>query len=152
MILGARSYVSAIAIPTFDPSTLISGGGDPYLNIWDWMSGEVKCQIPIGEVVQPFLKVNDSKEKRMRAKKMDGKGSVRKRQKARKRANKGEAEGHVDAEGEEREGETITVKQNAGSLNNEMEEEEEEDPILALAKIKAVEIQGQRLVIFIATG
>jgi len=88
----------------------------------------------------------------MRAKKMDGKGSVRKRRKARKRAKKGEAEGHVDAEGEEMEGETITVEQNAGFSNNEMEEGEEEDPILALAKIKSVEIEGQRLVIFIATG
>ncbi|KAG1748777.1 WD40-repeat-containing domain protein [Suillus occidentalis] len=39
--LGHQKYVSAIHIPSFSPGTLISGGGDSVLKLWDWMSGKL---------------------------------------------------------------------------------------------------------------
>jgi tRNA (guanine-N(7)-)-methyltransferase subunit TRM82 len=50
-------FVSAIHIPPFSPSSLISGGGDPMLKIWDWMSGKVLHEIVIFDTVKPFIKV-----------------------------------------------------------------------------------------------
>lgn len=57
-------FVSAIHIPTFDSSTLISGGGDPVLKIWDWMTGTVKHEIEVLETAVPFIAVRTLKRKR----------------------------------------------------------------------------------------
>lgn len=57
-------YVSALHIPSFSPGTLISGGGDSVLRLWDWMSGRPLRTINIFSVVQPFIVVNAPKRKR----------------------------------------------------------------------------------------
>lgn len=57
-------FVSAIHIPSFAQSELISGGGDPVLKIWDWMTGIVKHEIRVLDVVQPYTKVRSKKRKR----------------------------------------------------------------------------------------
>lgn len=54
-------FVSAVHIPTFAPQSLISGGGDPYLQCWEWISGLKHITIPIADVVQPFIKVRPPK-------------------------------------------------------------------------------------------
>ncbi|THG97223.1 hypothetical protein EW026_g4740 [Hermanssonia centrifuga] len=36
--LGHEKFVSAIHVPSFAPSQLVTGGGDPVLKLWDWMS------------------------------------------------------------------------------------------------------------------
>ncbi|KAF8637615.1 hypothetical protein AX17_002684 [Amanita inopinata Kibby_2008] len=55
--LGHEKYVSAIHIPSFSPSMLISGGGDPMLKVWDWMSGTLQFEIPVLDAVRPFIRV-----------------------------------------------------------------------------------------------
>ncbi|KAI0709668.1 WD40-repeat-containing domain protein [Cerioporus squamosus] len=45
--LGHEKFVSALHIPSFQPSTLISGGGDPMLKVWDWMSGKLLANITV---------------------------------------------------------------------------------------------------------
>jgi tRNA (guanine-N(7)-)-methyltransferase subunit TRM82 len=59
--------VSALHIPSFDHSSLISGGGDPVLKIWDWMTGVVKHEVSILEIVEPFIAVRALKRKRGQA-------------------------------------------------------------------------------------
>ncbi|KAF8630455.1 hypothetical protein AX15_002907 [Amanita polypyramis BW_CC] len=61
--LGHLKYVSAIHIAPSAPSTLVSGGGDPVLKVWDWMSGTVQYEVPILETVRPFIVVS-AKSKR----------------------------------------------------------------------------------------
>ena len=36
---------------------LISGGGDPELKIWDWMTGRLQWNIPVFTAVEPFIRV-----------------------------------------------------------------------------------------------
>ena len=48
--------MSAINIPKFDPSILISGGGDAELKVWDWLSGKHLGDIPVLSAVQPYIK------------------------------------------------------------------------------------------------
>ncbi|KAK7025061.1 guanine-N(7)--methyltransferase non-catalytic subunit TRM82 [Favolaschia claudopus] len=59
--LGHKKFVSALHIPESSPTELISGGGDPMLKIWDWMTGKLKREIPILEAVEPFIKVKPSR-------------------------------------------------------------------------------------------
>ncbi len=56
--------MSALHIPSFQESTLISGGGDPVLKVWDWMSGKLLADIPVFDAVEPYIKVKVSKRKR----------------------------------------------------------------------------------------
>ncbi|KAM5544290.1 hypothetical protein V8D89_001950 [Ganoderma adspersum] len=62
--LGHEKFVSALHIPSFQESTLISGGGDPVLKVWDWMSGKLIADIPIFDVVEPTIRVKAPKRKR----------------------------------------------------------------------------------------
>jgi tRNA (guanine-N(7)-)-methyltransferase subunit TRM82 len=64
--LGHQKYVSAIHIPSFSPQTLISGGGDSVLKLWDWMSGKLLRNIEVSSVVQPFIAVKAPKKKKQR--------------------------------------------------------------------------------------
>ncbi|KAG2346668.1 WD40 repeat-like protein [Suillus weaverae] len=62
--LGHQKYVSAIHIPSFSPGTLISGGGDSVLKLWDWMSGKLLRNVDVFSAVQPFIAVKTPKKKR----------------------------------------------------------------------------------------
>ncbi|KAL4066006.1 hypothetical protein V8B97DRAFT_1914561 [Scleroderma yunnanense] len=55
--LGHEKYVSAIHIPSFATGSLISGGGDPVLKVWDWMTGRLQRNIYVFEAVEPFVMV-----------------------------------------------------------------------------------------------
>lgn len=55
--LACTRYVSAIHIPAASPTSLISGGGDPELNVWDWMTGRLQRSIAVFATVQPFIRV-----------------------------------------------------------------------------------------------
>ncbi|KAI0918072.1 hypothetical protein AcV5_002850 [Taiwanofungus camphoratus] len=61
--LGHEKFISAIHIPDFAPSILVSGGGDPMLKVWDWMSGALLSEIPVYESVKSYIKVRAPKTK-----------------------------------------------------------------------------------------
>lgn len=45
------------------PASLISGGGDLELKVWDWMTGRLQRDIYVFAVVEPFIKVNPPKQR-----------------------------------------------------------------------------------------
>ncbi|KAL2802669.1 hypothetical protein BJX63DRAFT_437661 [Aspergillus granulosus] len=47
--LGHTSFISSLCIPTWAPEILISGGGDPYLLVWNWTAGQVLHKVPLME-------------------------------------------------------------------------------------------------------
>ncbi|KAI2697992.1 hypothetical protein CBS147332_8547 [Penicillium roqueforti] len=48
---GHTSFVSSLCVPSFEPKVLISGGGDNYLLVWDWLENQIlqKIQLPGSE-------------------------------------------------------------------------------------------------------
>ncbi|KIJ55618.1 hypothetical protein M422DRAFT_240230 [Sphaerobolus stellatus SS14] len=170
--LGHRLYVSAISIPSFSASTLISGGGDPDLYIWEWMSGKLTHRIPILDAVLPLLKVRDSREKRRRKALKAGTLNQEKGKKGKKKKGKGRGKGKEGEEGAAEE-ETKVEGEAQAETEDKMEtdepaaeatekpaeeaagaEEPEEDeaPVLAVSKIEGIEINGSKLILFTVTG
>jgi tRNA (guanine-N(7)-)-methyltransferase subunit TRM82 len=48
---GHTSFVSSLCVPSFEPEVLISGGGDSYLLVWNWLENQIlqKVQLPDSE-------------------------------------------------------------------------------------------------------
>ncbi|OQE39063.1 hypothetical protein PENCOP_c007G02663 [Penicillium coprophilum] len=48
---GHTSFVSSLCVPSFEPKVLISGGGDNYLLVWDWLKNQIlqKVELPGAE-------------------------------------------------------------------------------------------------------
>nr|GAT46439.1 WD40 repeat-like protein [Mycena chlorophos] len=131
--LGHTSFVSALHIPDFSPDLLISGGGDPVLKVWDWLSGRLKRDIAIREAVEPYIKVKPAKRTpwRLGNDGAEGSGSKGKRKKKGKRGKgkgKQQDDEHPDS-----------------TLPQEVEESapvaeqpwEDEAPVLAISQIKS---------------
>ncbi|OSD04707.1 WD40 repeat-like protein [Trametes coccinea BRFM310] len=59
--LSHEKFVSALHIPSFKSSVLVSGGGDPMLKVWDWMSGKLVSEIMAFDAVEPYIKVKAPK-------------------------------------------------------------------------------------------
>ncbi|KAF9791179.1 WD40 repeat-like protein [Thelephora terrestris] len=90
--LGHRKFVSALHIPAFDHSLLVSGGGDSVLKVWDWMTGKERHDIPIQEAVEPFIVVKGKKRRWFEEGEMgDENSTVRVHKKGRKGKGKGKA-------------------------------------------------------------
>ncbi|KAI0369855.1 hypothetical protein BV20DRAFT_996374 [Pilatotrama ljubarskyi] len=62
--LGHEKFVSALHIPSFDHSVLVSGGGDPMLKMWDWMSGKLLSEVSVFDAVKSHIKVKAPKWRR----------------------------------------------------------------------------------------
>ena len=140
-------FVSAIHIPTSDPASLISGGGDPMLKIWDWMTGVLKHEVAVLDAVEPFMAVRALKRKRGYGD-LDDEGEIpegaRKKRKKGHRKGKGkekakEEDMEVETDGDEGEG-----------------EDEEKDPkpekVLVIHKIDTLPSDSGPQVVFSAVG
>jgi tRNA (guanine-N(7)-)-methyltransferase subunit TRM82 len=149
-------YVSAIHIPKFAPETLISGGGDPCLKIWNWMSGECADEIQIWDTVEPFIAVKNNKRKRGDNDEDEGGGAGEKRKgkgkKSKKRATKrgmqakkiGEVEG--EGAGNERQDEDEAEEINETVI------EAVEEKVLVVSKIETIQRGNTKFVVFSAIG
>ncbi|TFY60518.1 hypothetical protein EVJ58_g5100 [Rhodofomes roseus] len=167
--LGHEKFVSEIHIPHFAPEVLISGGGDPVLKMWDWMSGEVVADVPIADVVEPYIKVkapkgrrgwddgdneeggageNQPARRRRRGRKAQGKG---------KDVEEGSTEGTPVVEDGEAEGSAASgeAAQEAPEDDAEMAvpEEDVDKTVLVIYKIRSCD-QGRhgKFVLFSAVG
>jgi tRNA (guanine-N(7)-)-methyltransferase subunit TRM82 len=152
-----RRYVSAIHLPTFSPDILISGGGDPYLKIWNWISGECIGQVQIWDFVEPFIVVKNIKGKRMGdeergegsvAKKRKGKGK-KSRRRGKKHSGKVEAESVAEVPSHEEGG------QDEDDANEQEEESSmtiSEEKVLVVNKIASSQSRGNNFLLFSAVG
>lgn len=142
--LGHSKFVSAIHVPQFDQSKLISGGGDPDLKIWDWMTGEVKHAIDVADAIDPFLVVRAVKRRRgghdddEEDEAVEGNGSKR-------RKGKGRAKGK-DKQEEEKESEEGPIASSSQTTTDNAEK------VLVIRKIGSLEADGVPTVIFSAVG
>ena len=145
-------FVSAIHIPKSDPSTLISGGGDPCLKVWDWMTGKVKYELPVWDAVEPFIVVRALKRKRG-ATDDDGdeppEGARVKKSKGKK--GKGKAKRHQAMEDDEEEERDV---ENDTPIVESVVEEEPPQPekVLVIHRIESVESDMGTYIIFSVVG
>jgi len=58
--LGHTHFVSKMCIPSLYPGLMISGGGDGYLLLWDWLSGSIKQKVELKSHVESFKEQQDS--------------------------------------------------------------------------------------------
>ncbi|KAI8813828.1 WD40-repeat-containing domain protein [Cladochytrium replicatum] len=49
--LGHKEFVSSLNIPDFAPDRLISGGGDPFILVWNWKQGRRVQSLPLKELI-----------------------------------------------------------------------------------------------------
>lgn len=144
LIHPLHRFVSAIHVPDFSPTELVSGGGDPMLKIWDWMTGKVRREIPVLHAVEPFIKVKAPKRTPRRfeeggedngddtTKKKGRKGRNRAKQQAKTDSAEGSTSGSAPVEPSEVAvpleasgsggGDTILIIQRIASLASDMGE------------------------------
>ncbi|KAI4102289.1 MAG: hypothetical protein L6R37_004481 [Teloschistes peruensis] len=60
--LGHNQFVSQLCVPSWDKRILISGGGDNYLLVWDWLSSRVLYQIDLRTLINDFTQRHCSHE------------------------------------------------------------------------------------------
>ncbi|KAG6897821.1 hypothetical protein C0992_010625 [Termitomyces sp. T32_za158] len=148
--LGHTKFVSTIHNPAFAPAELVSGGGDPMLKIWDWMTGAVKHEIPVWDTVEPYIRVRSSKRKRWAD--SEDAPEVRRRGRGKKTKGKGKAKAGEEAEaadaGEAPVNETLDNAP-AASVGNPVNLEEKAEKVLVIHKI---ETTASRRIIFSVVG
>ncbi|MCJ1396478.1 tRNA (guanine-N(7)-)-methyltransferase non-catalytic subunit trm82, partial [Xylographa bjoerkii] len=49
--LGHTEFVSKLCVPPWDHNSLLSGGGDDYLLVWNWLSSEVQQRVELKPLV-----------------------------------------------------------------------------------------------------
>ncbi|KAG9017028.1 tRNA (guanine-N(7)-)-methyltransferase non-catalytic subunit trm82 [Tulasnella sp. 427] len=116
--MGHRKYVSALHIPQSSPTTLISGGGDPELFVWDWTSGTLLQRVPVLEKVRPLARVKGGRRAFHRlARRPDGEGLSRKskRGKGKRKQTQEEGEGEAEDEQEEAQEEAQDVEEDVAA-------------------------------------
>ncbi|KAF5336721.1 hypothetical protein D9758_015084 [Tetrapyrgos nigripes] len=129
--LGSTQFISALHIPSFQPSVLISGGGDKSLMVWDWLSGKLHCEIVIWDKVEKFVAVKVKPYKRKEN------GNV-------KKAREGT---------ELSEGVDMEVEGDSTPDAPVLVDEPEEEKVLVVQKITTSESQdGKRWILFSVVG
>ncbi|KAI4263464.1 MAG: hypothetical protein L6R42_001388 [Xanthoria sp. 1 TBL-2021] len=53
--LSHTQFVSRLCIPSWNPQLLISGGGDDYLLIWEWLSNRVLHKIDLRKLIVDYV-------------------------------------------------------------------------------------------------
>ncbi|PFH51854.1 hypothetical protein AMATHDRAFT_2753 [Amanita thiersii Skay4041] len=139
--LGHEKYISAIHIPSFLPSILISGGGDSMLKIWDWMSGSIQFEIPILDAVQPFIRVAARRRKDCDDNENENEPQTSKKGKKRGKEKKGKERATEDPSAESDQGSALSAEQLSASPQ-----------VLVIHKICTLEISGTPYIVFNAVG
>ncbi|KAG7094038.1 hypothetical protein E1B28_007659 [Marasmius oreades] len=142
--LGCSQFVSCLHIPKSKPNILISGGGDPELKVWDWLSGKLKFNIPVSDCVKEYIKVK-------------AQPYVRKKF---KRGNIEAADGDDDGEGENEEdrnprGEADLASVPLSGTNTPTvgdSSAHDEETIVVVQNIETVEKEGKLFIIFSVVG
>lgn len=148
-------YVSSIHIPNFAPDTLISGGGDPTLKIWDWMTGRVKAEVEVWTTVQNFMKVKGFKKGHGDLE--DEGGDNAQGGKTRKERRKGRSKRQQDEKGngeymQEASGDLGSGAENIKPSGSEAEPADPGELVQVIHKIDSLESGSTRYLLFSTVG
>ncbi|KJA28088.1 hypothetical protein HYPSUDRAFT_129664 [Hypholoma sublateritium FD-334 SS-4] len=147
--LGHLKFVSAIHIPKTDPSTLISGGGDPMLKIWDWATGLIKHSLPVLDAVEPFIVIRASKKRRGED---DDEGAPEGAGKKSKSQRRKENKKNANLKSAEVAGEEPSSSATATAAPEKLEEESKLEKILVIHRIESIDSDSGPYIVFSAVG
>ncbi|CAL1715501.1 unnamed protein product [Somion occarium] len=173
--LGHKKFISAINIPRFAPTVLISGGGDPELRLWDWLSGKHLGDIPVLSVVESFIKTKppsghhddgeggDEKPGRRQGKGKKGKGKDKEKNQTPHAgdANAGESAkeeqgddtGDIVMEEDSRDPATPLVAEGADASSSAAAQKTSDQTIFVLHRLETVDLnENGRFIVFSAIG
>ncbi|MCJ1469361.1 tRNA (guanine-N(7)-)-methyltransferase non-catalytic subunit trm82 [Pseudocyphellaria aurata] len=60
--LGHTEFVAKLCIPSWNNNVLISGGGDDFLLIWDWLSGTARQKVDLRSLINEFISKSATSE------------------------------------------------------------------------------------------
>lgn len=170
---AAFRFVSALHIPSWDHSLLVSGGGDPTLKIWKWMEGRILHEITIADVAMPFIKVARRKsgrggdgsdgEDNEATKKLSSRQRRRQRKNIKKDGDEGINEERDEVatvntpsreamDGDSQEGASNTAEMGATQTQAADKDASEAKPLLAVQKIESIEEGSSKLLVFSLYG
>lgn len=159
-----RRFVSALHIPSWDSSLLLSGGGDPEIKLWNWMEGELIAKYDVANAVLPFVKVIRRRTSGGEGSGDEGEGDGEKQlTKAQKRKlrKKGKGKEGVTDDTPKQEGKPDDASNNmdvdcpstpARASSAAVGDQNEKEPTLAISKIESVEAPSHKLCLFSAIG
>ncbi|KAF7969461.1 hypothetical protein HWV62_27309 [Athelia sp. TMB] len=161
--LGHEKYVTAVHIPSFAPETLISGGGDTMLKVWDWMAGKLKAEVEVWETAQKFLLAKGYKKIRGQwgKKNEDTTAGVEqggKTRKERREKNRKGKEAHLSELGEAKDDEAEAEADGVGEGNDSYPTASQTETIdlgefiLVIHKIQSLQLGTSQLIVFTAVG
>ncbi|KAK0489084.1 WD40 repeat-like protein [Armillaria novae-zelandiae] len=152
--LGSTKFVSALHIPKSNPSVLISGGGDPELKVWDWLSGQWKYDIPIWDSVKDYIVVKTKPYKKGR--KPDDDDDDDNEQESPEGSKRRKKSGKSKATGEEPDAMDVDASQvNEGAPLRDEEAPaivEEEVTVLAVQKVDSIAWEDRTYILFSVVG
>ena len=140
-------FVSAIHIPASDPASLISGGGDPMLKIWDWMTGVLKHEVAVLGSVEPFIAVHALKRKRGYGD-LDDMGEIPEGARIKRKKGHRKGKGKEKAKEKDREADA----DDSEGEDEDKEEDSKPEKVLVIHKIDTVPSDSSPQVIFSAVG
>lgn len=155
-------FVSALHIPTWDSTRLVSGGGDPEIKLWGWITGKLIAKYDVENAVLPFVKVVRGRSGGGDASGDEGEGEgekqLTKAQKRKLRRKKGK--------GKDAAADSVVPDENDDVSNMDVDnpatpiravsatagDENEKQPVLAISKIESLETSSHKLCFFCAIG
>ncbi|THU92732.1 hypothetical protein K435DRAFT_671619, partial [Dendrothele bispora CBS 962.96] len=147
--LGCTQFISALHVPSFAPSVLISGGGDKSLMLWEWLSGKLIGEIPIWEKVEDYMgvKVKPYKGKENGNQKKTREGTEEE-EGIEDEDKKMEDMEPVENGGEDQDVDMASLEEKQGE-----EIEDDEEKVLVVQKISTLETpDGKRWILFSVVG
>ncbi|KAF9269132.1 hypothetical protein L218DRAFT_1040605 [Marasmius fiardii PR-910] len=148
--LGCSEFVSSLHIPKSHPDTLISGGGDPEIKLWEWRSGKLISNIPVLDRVKEYTRV-----KALPYIRKNSKGKARSKAKS-EAGSKGESVGAGEDDPMEG-GDSVSAAPSgsntpAGARAIDEDEEPGPEDVFIVQKIETVERNGELFIIFSVVG
>lgn len=54
-LFGHENFISSLVVPSWNENLLVSGGGDSYINVWTWKSGQLVSSADFDDIVEPYI-------------------------------------------------------------------------------------------------